>query len=265
MYREGSLLIKPKYIQEHHRHHTHFWKDTQICEFEKTNTKRPYFLALGNRTYFSVGKKPTSITIKCKSRILNQPGKNQVEQIINMGSFELFDSCYAQSGLQTMRPGQRSLEMPGIQYKEAKFVINQANSKYKSKYLQAKKEKHKAVQLEQDPGSHNTTSVAQILTNIVLIMVVILLAISPTYIWYYGKQGQNDGFGCCFITEGPDLESGYNTPQLTEKHQAIEHHDNDIDSEEKINNKDKISRTIEDNQNSIRKANPKTGKDGKKG
>ena len=44
--------------------YTNFWKDTQICEFEKTNTKRPYFLALGNRTYFSVGKKPTSIILR---------------------------------------------------------------------------------------------------------------------------------------------------------------------------------------------------------
>lgn len=222
-------------------------------------------MALGNRTYFSVGKKPTSITIKCKSRILNQPGKNQVEQIVNMGSFELSDSCYAQSGLQTMRPGQRSLEMPGIQYKETKFVVNQANSKYKSKHLQAKREKHKAVHLEQDPGPHNTTSVAQILTIIILIMVVILLATSPTCIWYYGRKRQNDGFGCCFITEGPDVESGHNPLQLTEKLQAIEQYSKNIDPEETLNTKDKESKKIEDNQNNSGKANPKTGKDGKKG
>ena len=243
--------------------YTNFWKNTQICEYERTNIKRPYYLVIGNRTYFSVGKKPTRITIKCKAKILNQPGKNQVEQIRNMGSFELSDSCYAQSGLQTMRPGQRNLEMPGIPYKETKFLVNQANLKNQPKYVQVNGEHYKAIHLEQDTP-HNTTSIAKILTIIILIMVVILLATSPTCIWYFGRQGQIDRLGCCFITEESDEESGHNPTQPAEKRQAIEHHGNNIDSEETLSIKDKESKTIENNQNGTRKANPKTGTDGKR-
>ena len=143
-------------------------------------------------------------------------------------------------------------------------MVNQANLNNKSKHEQVKGKKHKAVHLQQDSGFHNTTSIPQVLTIIILVMVVILLATSPTCIWYYGRKRQNDGFGCCFITEGPDVELGHNPLQLTEKLQAIEQYSKNIDPEETLNTKDKESKKFEENQNNSGKANPKTGKDGKK-
>ena len=199
--------------------YSNLWVDEEICDFTRTKIRRPYFTTIENKTYFSVGKKPVNVTITCTSRIYNKPGTQRVEQIANTGMFELKDSCFAESGYQKMRPSQRNLEMPRIQYKESEFIVTQLDPKQQMDHLKADNEKYRSIDLQQGTKAIH---IAQTLTIIAIVMAVIVIMVSGIYCWFQTNGYLLTILGCLCRKKKSDIETGCHPTKKPEGHIAIQ-------------------------------------------
>ena len=94
---------------------SNFWiNDDETCKFIETNITRPYFITIGNKTYYKTGDKSAELEIDCTADLLNRPGEENKENVTGYNYLELPFSCHASYQSMTMRPAQRSLKLPRI-------------------------------------------------------------------------------------------------------------------------------------------------------
>ena len=103
-----------------------FWPNLRekSCKYTLTEKKSPYFLTIGNRTFFSTPKKTIIVEVECSHEMYNAIGGDKFEELVNKGVLELPWTCEGHYGDLFFRPAERTLKDPEIQPKPIENVVN---------------------------------------------------------------------------------------------------------------------------------------------